>query len=273
MKSIRDHFMFILPLLAVLIGIEFVLIFNRITQSYEQKLKNDYAILVSSKKELTTPFLRSIDSKIDSVTKINSGRIASEVIKGIEKDNIDTILKNMPQFYRVHLTDYVKLDKLKEVKKELMSISGVLSVETFYQSYESRYSLFSLIKNSLNIFITILFVVSLLLIVKQMEVWQLGHKSRMRIMEIFGAPLMLRSGVLFKMAFFDAIIATILNLLIFLYIKTNGDGIDSIKFLKDNSGLLLHLSDIFIWIITSLVIVFISVMFVAFKTSEDNNDF
>ena len=71
MKSIKEHIMFILPLLAMLIGIEFVLIFNRITASYEQKLKQDYAILVVSKRKLTTPYLRSIDSEIDSVTSMD----------------------------------------------------------------------------------------------------------------------------------------------------------------------------------------------------------
>ena len=54
-------------------------------------------------------------------------------------------------------------------------------------------------------------VVSLFLIIKQMEIWKYAHKQRMQVMEIFGAPLMLRSGVLFKVAIMDAFIATILT--------------------------------------------------------------
>ena len=273
MKSIKDHIMFILPLLAMLIGIEFVLIFNRITTSYENKLKQDYAILVVSKRKLTTPYLRSIDSEIDSVTSMDKKKIASEVISGVQKDNIESIIKDLPQFYRVHLTDYVPLKKLREIKKELESIKGVLSVEIFDKSYESRYSLFALVKNTLRIFVSIMFIVSLLLIIKQMEVWQLAHKNRMQIMEIFGAPLMLRSGVLFKMAFIDAIISTILTFVIFAYIKAESASIDTIKFLKDDASLLLNFSDIFVWILTSLIIVIISVTYVAFKTSGTSDDF
>jgi len=112
-----------------------------------------------------------------------------------------------------------------------------------------------------------------LLIIKQMEVWQLAHKNRMQIMEIFGAPLMLRSGVLFKMAFIDAIISTILTFVIFAYIKAKSASIETIKFLKDDASVLLNFSDIFVWILTSLIIVIISVTYVAFKTSGTSDDF
>jgi len=260
--------MFILPLMAMLIGIEFVLIFNRITASYEQKLKNDYAILVSSKKELTTPMLRNINDKIDSVEVLDKQKIATEVVSGVDKKNIETILKELPHFYRVHLVDYMPLEELKKIEEQLKRIDGVLSVEIFGKSYHIRHSLFKLIENSLNIFITILFVVSLLLIIKQMEVWQLAHKERMQIMEIFGAPLMLRSGVLFKMAFIDAIIATLLNLALFLYIKSDLAKLKSLEFLGNDKSLLFSVTDVFIWFITALVIVFISVFYVALKTSE-----
>jgi len=267
MKSIKDHFMFILPLLAMLIGVEFILVFNRVTHSYEEKLKNSYAVLVSSKKELTTPYLRTINEKIDSVETMDKSVIAKEVVSGVDKTNIDTILKEMPHFYRIHLIDYLPLSDLKQIESQIKEIPGVISVEIFGESYETRHNMFSLIKNALNIFIGILFIVSLLLIVKQMEVWQLAHKSRMQIMEIFGAPLMLRSGVLFKMAFIDAIIATILNLILFIYLQANSSKIEGLNFI-DSKNVMFNIGDVFIWILTALIIVFISVFFVAFKTSE-----
>jgi len=268
MKSIKDHFMFILPLLAMLIGVEFILIFNRVTNSYEDKLKDSYAVLVSSKKELTTPYLRTINDKIDSVEAMNKNDIAKDVIEGVDKKNIEAILKEMPHFYRVHLEDYVSLDVLEQIKSQLKEIPGVINVEIFGESYQTRHNMFALIKSSLNVFIFILFIVSLLLIIKQMEVWQLAHRSRMQIMEIFGAPLMLRSGVLFKTAFIDAIIATILTLILVLYAKNNTNNVEALDFIDNSKDIIFNISDIFIWILTALVIVFISVFYVAFKTSE-----
>ena len=53
MKSIKEHMMFILPLMAILLGIEFFLAFSRVTGSYEERLRENYSILVVSRKRIT----------------------------------------------------------------------------------------------------------------------------------------------------------------------------------------------------------------------------
>jgi len=269
MKSIKDHIMFILPLLAMLIGIEFVLIFNRVTHAYEEKLKNSYSILVSSKKELTTPYLQKIDPQIDSVEAMDKTSIASEVTTNIQDSAIQRILKELPTFYRVHLKSYLSVEDLNKIANKLKKIDGVLNVDIFGESYSVRHDMFSLIKNSLNIFIAILSIVSLLLVMKQMEVWQLAHKKRMQIMEIFGAPLMLRVGVIFKMALIDAFIATVLNTALFIYLQVSWSKVSGLQFIKDNSHLLFKVSDVFVWILAALIIVIISVFYVAFRSSNE----
>jgi len=268
MRSIKEHLMFILPLMAMLIGVEFILLFNRVTTSYEEKLKNDYAILIVSKKELQTPTLRSYSDKVDSVEAMNREEIAKEVTTGIQDAGMVAFLKGLPYFYRVHLTEYLSLDELKSVQSKLKSVNGVLNVEIFGEAYHSKHTMFRLVKMILNIFIVMLFIVSIFLVVKQMEVWQLAHKERMKIMEIFGAPLMLRSGVLFKIAFIDAIIATILNIAIFVYLKGSWAAKTDIDFIKNNQGMLLNISDFIIMFLTAIFIVLVSVFFVAIKSSE-----
>ena len=268
MKSIRDHLMFILPLLAMLIGVEFILIFNRVTTNYEQKLKDEYAILVVSKKELTTPMVRALSEKIDSVEPMNREEIAKEVTSGMQDTAMVAIMKDLPYFYRVHLTSYLSLDELKEIKEKLKTLDRVLNVEIFGESYHSKHTMFKLVKVILNIFIIMLFVVSIFLVIKQMEVWQLAHKERMQIMEIFGAPMMLRSGILFKIAFIDAIIATLLNVAIFVYISNSWAKRSEIEFLQNNQGLLINFTDFLIMLVTAIIIVSISVFIVAIKSSE-----
>jgi len=268
MKSIKEHLMFILPLMAMLIGVEFILIFNRVTTNYEQKLKNEYAILVVSKKELTTPIARSVSDKIDSIEAMNREDIAKEVTSGMQDAALAAILKDLPYFYRVHLTDYLSLKELKDIQSKLKSIDGVLNVEIFGENYHSKHTMFKLVKIILNIFIVMLFIVSIFLVIKQMEVWQLAHKKRMKIMEIFGAPLMLRSGVLFKIAFIDAIIATILNIIIFIYLSSYWAKKSDIDFIAQNQNVLINFTDFLIMLITAIVIVSISVFVVAIKSSE-----
>ncbi len=268
MKSIKEHFMFMLPLMAMLIGIEFILIFNRVTSSYEEKLKNDYAILVVSKRQLDTPFLRSINDNIDSVEPMDRESIAKEVTSGMQDSAMVAIMKDLPYFFRIHLTSYLPLDELKKIKSQLSSVDGIQNVEIFGESYRTKHMMFRLVKIILNIFIVMLFVVSLLLVVKQMEVWQLAHKGRMAIMEIFGAPMMLRSGILFKIAFIDAVIATLLNIILFIYIKSTWANSTDISYIRDNKDLLFNISDFIILFVTALVIVAVSVMSVAIRSSE-----
>ena len=268
MKSIKEHIMFILPLMAMLIGIEFILVFNRITTSYENKLKNDYAILVVSKKNLTTPYVRSIDERIDTVETMNRKEIAKEVTSGMQDAALAAIMKDLPFFYRVHLTQYFSLKQLKEIRANLKKIDGVLNVEIFGENYHAKHSMFRLVKTLLNIFIIMLFIVSTLLVIKQMQVWQLAHKDRMQIMEIFGAPMMLRSGILFKVALVDAFIATGLNVALFIYVKDKWSQVSDIDFVKNNANLLFNVSDFFLQFLLAIVIVAISVFYVAIKTKE-----
>lgn len=268
MKPIKEHLMFILPLMAMLIGIEFILIFNRITNNYEQKLKNDYAILVVSKKQLSTPQLRAINSKIDSVEPMDRESIAKEVTSGMQDSAMAAIMKDLPYFFRIHLTSYLSLKELKQIEQQLKGVDGVLNVDIFGENYHSKHSMFRLVKMILDIFIVMLFIVSILLVVKQMEVWQLAHQKRMAIMEIFGAPMMLRSGILFKIAFIDAIIATLLNIILFIYIKNAWAHTTDIEFIRDNQDLLLNVTDFFILFLTAVVIVSLSVLSVAIRTSE-----
>ena len=268
MKSIKEHLMFILPLMAMLIGIEFILVFNRVTDNYENKLKNEYAILVVSQQTLTTPYLRSVNDNIDSVESMNREDIVKEVTTGMQDAALVAIMKDMPYFYRIHLTSYLPLSEINKIKDQLKIQKGILNVETFGESYHSKHTMFRLVKMLLNIFIVMLFVVSIMLVIKQMQIWQLAHKKRMQIMEIFGAPMMLRSGILFKIAFIDAIVATLLNVVIFIYIKTTWSKTTDFTFVKNNQDLLFNISDFFIQFITAIVIVAVSVYVVAMKTRE-----
>ncbi|HHD74791.1 MAG TPA: cell division protein FtsX, partial [Nitratifractor sp.] len=156
MKSIKEHLMFMLPLMAMLIGIEFILLFNRVTSSYEEKLKNDYSILVVSKRQLDTPFLRSVNEKIDSVEPMDRESIAKEVTSGMQDSAMVAIMKDLPYFFRIHLISYLSLDELKKIKSQLSAVDGILNVEIFGENYHSKHMMFKLVKMILNVFIVML---------------------------------------------------------------------------------------------------------------------
>ncbi len=266
MKFIKNHLMFILPLMAILLGIEFYLVFERTTNTYERGLKEGYSMLVISKRPVSLTHLQKLNSHISSSARIEREDIVSEIAKGVSKSNEKKILNALPHFYSVHLSEYLGTSKLEQIKKDLEVDTNIKKVETFGSSYSSSYRLFSFIKLSLKIFIVFMGVVSLFLIIKQMEIWKYAHKQRMQVMEIFGAPLMLRSGVLFKVAIVDAILATIFTSLFFLYFKFNWAVHSGIDMMIQNREELFKMTDIGILLAIALIIVIIAVYSVVFST-------
>lgn len=258
--------MFILPLMAILLGIEFYLVFERTTNTYEKGLKEGYTMLAVAKKPMELSDFQALNGHISSAEKIERETIVSEVAKGVSKSSSKEILAALPYFYNLGLDTYIHTSGLDEIKKDLEADANIKKVETFGTTYQSNYRLFSFIKFILKVFIGFMAVVSLFLIIKQMEIWKYAHKERMQVMEIFGAPMMLRSGVLFRMAFLDALLSTILVSGFFFYIKlywAAGSGID---IMMQNQEELFKFGDIGILLGSAIVIVIIAVYTVVFSS-------
>lgn len=266
MKFIKNHLMFILPLMAILLGIEFYLVFDRTTDTYEKGLTEGYSMLVVTKKPMEFSTFRALNRHISSTKPIKREVIVAEVAKGVSKSTGEAILKALPYFYNVGLDSYLQSSGLETIKKDLESHKDITKVETFGGSYSSSYKLFSFIKFMLKIFIAFMTIVSLFLIIKQMEIWKYAHKERMQVMEIFGAPMMLRSGVLFKVAFLDALFSTFLVSAIFFYIKFYWAGQSGIDIMMHNQEVLFKISDIGILLGSAILIVIVAVYSVAFSS-------
>jgi cell division transport system permease protein len=257
--------MFILPLMAILLGVEFYLVFDRTTDSYEKGLKEGYSMLVVTKKPMELSAFKALNKHISTSQKIQRENIVSEIAKGMSQSSSKEILSSLPYFYNVGLDSYLHTSALEKIKTDLEMDSNIKKVETFGSSYSSSYRLFSFIKFTLKLFIGFIAVVSLFLIIKQMEIWKYTHRERMQVMEIFGAPLILRSGVLFKAAIVDAFFATILTSVVFLYVKFQWAANSGIDIMMQNQEALFRLTDIAILLGSALLIVIISVYTVVFS--------
>ena len=266
MKFIKNHLMFILPLMAILLGIEFYLVFERTTDSYQRGLKEGYSMLVVTKKDAKLEDFKQLNPHVSSMEKIKRQDIVADIAKDVNKGTQKEILEALPYFYNVSLDTYVNTVGLEKIKEDLEKGKNVKKVETFGSSYSSAYKLFSFIQFTLKIFIGFMGIVSLFLIIKQMEIWKYAHKERMQVMETFGAPLMLRSGVLFKVAIMDAFVATILTAAVFLYIKFQWAANSGIEIMMKKQEELFILSDIAILLGSALLIVIIAVYSVVFSS-------
>lgn len=268
MKSVKNHLMFIIPLMAILLGIEFYTVFGRVTAGYESRLQEGYSMLVVTKKPVTLADLQKANSHIATLKPIERERIVADVSRDMSQDNRRAILQKLPYFYDVGLDRFVGTKALEAIRSDLEKLDAVKRVETFGASYASAYKLFVFIKLLLKLFIGFLTVISLLLIVKQVEIWKYEHRERMQVMEIFGAPLMLRAGVLFRIAVIDAVFATLLTAAVFGYAKTvwaPSSGIDLL--IKHQAGLFAW-NDLGLLLVLSLGIVIVSVYSVVIANTK-----
>jgi len=248
--------MFILPLLGILLGIESFLVFNRVTASYGESLRESYTILAVSSKQLTAQDMHRVDIHIKSIDRINKEPIVEQIVGGIPNVSTQEVLEALPYFYTLKLDKYLSNQEIAKIKKALLAHPAISRVETFGQAHNANYHLYMLIKVTMWIFVGFTVFTSLLLVLKQMEIWQLAHSERMRVMEILGASAMLRSGVLLRMAFVDALLATLTTIGLFAFLKYYWVPKSDIDLLIENQILLFEPRDIGILsgVVVSIVI-------------------
>ena len=230
MKSLKNHISLIIPLFAILFAVEFYLVIEKILNNYERYLSRDYSIVVVAQKPLSLEELRSYEPDIVKLKEVDSTLVINRLKQsGVEIDYKE--LKNfLPRFYKVYLSTFPSTDTLKRIKQELLKVDGIVRVETFTKTHEKIYNFLVFLKNISKFFLAIILVTSLMLVFKQIEIWNLEHSERMYIMALFGAPLWMRTAILIKLSIIDTIISTILVYLFYLYMLTS-------DYLKDLLGL------------------------------------
>lgn len=266
MRYIKNHLMFILSLMAILLGIEFFMVFDRTTDSYEKGLKEGYSMLVVSDAKVDITRFRTLNRHIAESTPVDREEIVLQIAQDISKGSRERLIGTMPYFYTLHLDSYMDVEGLEKVKTDLLKDIDIIRVETFGNYFVSSYRLFAFIQFVLKVFIAFLAIVSFFLIIKQMEIWKYAHRERMQIMEIFGAPLMLRSGVLFKVALLDAVISLVVVSSLFAYLKFEWAMRSGIEMMVKNYDDLFLLTDIIVLFLSAIVIVIISVYWVVFSS-------
>ena len=268
MKYIKEHIMFIFPMLAILLGIESFIVFDRMSNNYEQELKADYSMLVLTNSVMELENFKQLDNRISTIESIEKRSIVEEMAKGMSGISAEDIMQSLPHFYTVHLGSYLDNQAIEEIKQKLVASEEIKKVETFGKSHNSSYNLFVFIKIVLWTFVGFMTLTSLFLVIKQMEIWQFAHKERMQVMEIFGASTMLKSGILFKRAIIDAIIATMVTSGLFAFLRFVWVKKSHIEILMQKEASLFAYSDIAILGGIALLIVITSVTMVVMGSKE-----
>ena len=222
MKSLRSHFSLIAALFTILFTVQVYQILERSISTYEETLRANYSMIVVSNSKIEESTLKSKYSLIRSIEEINPQKVIKNLEKDMDKISLGLLKASLPKFYKLTLDHYPLPEEVDSLAIQLKNIKSIKRVESFSQTHDQIYKLLLLYKKVTQIFAIAIFITTLLLITKEMRIWQFQHAQRMNIMALFGAPVMLRSAVLFRFAIVDALISASLVVLSFFLISTNG---------------------------------------------------
>ncbi len=244
MRSIKDHMALTISLFAILFCIESLLVLDRIVKSYENDLKENYSLILVADRSVKVSDISHIDTLIGSVEPIDAESILKEIEGRMSEESLSKIRQIMPLFFSLKLRRYADRERIEKLKSELLSVAGVKEVHIFEKVHDRLYSMLLFIKSTLTLFGLLAGVVSILLLMKQMTIWQFEHKERMQIMSLFGAPVWLRSGVLFRLAVVDAFLAFAAVVSTMLYLSSNSEAIEFLQSIGADPDLLFRYDDI-----------------------------
>ena len=221
MKSFKNHISLVIALLSILLSLQTFIVVDRAIDSYKSNLASNYSLVVVAKQTLKKDILISKNTLINEINEITPDSVIKKLNSNITKKNIELLKLTLPKFYKLKLSHYPSPEEIHNLTKALLRDKAITKVETFSQTHDTTYKLLLLFKSVIAVFALCVAIVTVLLISKELKIWQFKHNERMSIMSLFGAPTWLRSAVLFRLAIVDALIASFITFIIFYYIASS----------------------------------------------------
>jgi len=219
-KSFKNHLSLVIALLGILFSLQIFTIVERSIDAYKENLTNNYSLVIVAQKRIDAKALKKANPLIAEIEELSPDTVIKRLNDGMSKKNVELLKLTLPKFYKLKLTHYPTPEELEILSKKLLKTPGIKKVESFTKTHDTTYKLLLLFKTVVAVFAFTVVLVTVLLIFKELRIWQFQHNERMSIMGLFGAPVWLRSAVLFRLAIVDAIIAFLLAFVLFSYLAT-----------------------------------------------------
>jgi len=253
-KSIKNHLSLVIALVSILFSLQVLVITDRAIMSYKEQLASQYSVVVVAKVSLKQEQFLKMDPLIKSATALSPDDVIKRLNSGMDKKNIELLKLTLPKFYKLHLKHYPTPEEIQALTKKLLAQKSILKVENFAHTHDLIYKLLLLFKTIIIIFTVAVFIITSLLVFKELRIWQFKHSERMNIMGLFGAPMWLRSAVLFRLAIVDAIIASIVAFVVFVYLSTNSWLLEQFKTLNIELVIFNPIDDLVMFLGVSVVL-------------------
>ena len=221
MKSIKNHFSLVIALVSILFSIQVFIIVDRSINAYKENLANNYSIIMVAQVHIPQEEIKAIHPLISKVNELNPEGVIKRLNTKMDQKNLELLKITLPKFYKLKLAHFPSPQEIERLTKNLLATKSVKKVENFSSNHDNTFKLLLLFKDVITVFSLSIFIVTILLILKELRIWQFMHNERMSIMGLFGAPVWLSSAVLFRLSIVDAIIASFITFIVFSYIESS----------------------------------------------------
>jgi len=264
----KNHLSLIFALIVMLLSIQSLSTLTKLSNEYEQKITKNYSIIIVCYTKTTLKELQKISPHIKSIAQITPDKVINSIKKGVSATNLALLKSTLPKFYRLKLDFYPSKKELEKLKKSLEKNKNISRVESFAKTQNIIYKMLILNKTIIGIFAVLVFLIAVLLVIRQMEVWRLKHSQRMKIMAIFGAPLWLRSAMLFRLAVVDSVIASVFVGGVFYYLSYSKEIKTYLEALSI-SGVEFGAKSAFVLFLIAITISIFSIVYVIIKSDQE----
>ncbi|MDX1295363.1 MAG: cell division protein FtsX, partial [Sulfurimonadaceae bacterium] len=134
MKSLKNHFSLIIALTTILFTVQIFMVIERSLESYEERLKNDYSVIIVTKSEIEAKTIAGIDPLIASSEPISPDRIINQLKDDMHGKNLELLKLSLPKFYRIHLKHFPTPKQISRLSGNLFKHPLVTRVENFAQN-------------------------------------------------------------------------------------------------------------------------------------------
>ncbi|AFI04227.1 FtsX-like permease family protein [Helicobacter cetorum] len=267
MKAFKRHLAFIVPLVALLFGLQCVMLIDRSVAQKEKNLIENYSVVLASTQKLDLNFLTQNFSEVIALKEINPNESLEPLKKTIGIEDFMQLKKNLPFFYSLQFSTFPSQERLEAIRSKLFKIPGVQKVEVFAKTHMQVYELLNFIKVAVCVFALLVFALSVLLLLKQIRVWIYEYQECLEIMDLLGASMPFRNGFLFKMALIDSLIASLLTPIIMVYVVSQKGFQGAMKALEIVESTFI-IEDFFWGLLVSFVVSLFLVLFVVWRSKH-----
>lgn len=260
MSNIKQHFFLILPLVALLFAFECFLIVSRAVETKEDKLSQNYSIVIASKQKLSLDFIKQNIPEAMSIEPIDPSFVLDKIRTNMNNEDYENVKKQLSLYYNLKLESFPNLKRLEKIESTLAKIPSIIKAESFSKTHNQTYRLLFLVKFSTQLFAVLIAILSLLLMIDQIHIWHFEHHRRIEIMGYMGAGFWLKNRFFFRNAIYDALISTCVIIIVFLYGANTSMAESIVQALELQKEMFRFAIDFMILLFTSLLVCLSSVI-------------